>query len=121
MSRVDFYILESGDESKDMAVCRLAQKAFLHGHRIYIRATDDENARRLDALLWTFNQGSFIPHAVHPANGSNEFPVLIGTDEAPEAFNDILIQLAPEPSPSFERFQRVLEIVGPDEEDKQQG
>ena len=121
MTRVDFYILESADAAKDMAACRLAHKAFQQGHRIYIRASDAAAAQRLDALLWTFNQGSFIPHALHPGESSDDFPVLIGTDAPPAAFNDILIQLAPEPLPEFERFQRVLEVVGPGDEDKQHG
>jgi DNA polymerase-3 subunit chi len=121
MTRVDFYILESADAAKDMATCRLAHKAFQQGHRIYIRAPDAAAAQRLDALLWTFNQGSFIPHALHPQESGDEFPVLIGTDMPPAAFDDILIQLAPEPPAEFERFQRILEVVGPDDEDKQHG
>ncbi len=122
MAKIDFYILESAsDGSRDMAVCRLAQKAFSLGHRIYIRASDDDGARRLDALLWTFNQGSFIPHAIHPASEEAPVPVLIGTDEPPAEHSDVLIQLAPEPLASYERFQRVLEVVGAAEEDKQHG
>lgn len=121
MTRVDFYLLESSEIGKDAAVCRLAQKAFANGHRIYIRTPDTAAAQRLDALLWTFNQGSFIPHATHPANDTNDYPVLIGRDEPPAGFDDVLIQLAPEPPAAFERFQRVLEVVGPAEDDKQAG
>jgi DNA polymerase-3 subunit chi len=122
MTRVDFYVLGSAaDGGKDMAVCRLAHKAFASGHRVYIRTGDDATAQRLDALLWTFNQGSFIPHAVHPANGQETFPVLIGHDEPPADFNDILIHLGPNAPAAFDRFQRVLDVVGPDESDKQQG
>lgn len=121
-TRVDFYVLESADNGgRDIAVCRLAQKAFANGHRVYIRTPDQSTAQRLDDLLWTFNQGSFIPHAVHPAGNDNDYAVLIGGDEPPAAFNDVLIQLAPEPPAVFERFQRVLEVVGPAEDDKQSG
>lgn len=123
MPKVDFYVLESATENgaKDMAVCRLVHKAFSLGHRIYIRTSDGDAARRLDALLWTFNQGSFIPHAVHPAPEESPVPVLIGPDDPPAEHDDVLIQLGAEPPPSFERFQRVLEVVGPDEQDKQNG
>ncbi len=122
MTRIDFYVLESaGDGGRDMAVCRLTQKAFLLGHRIYIRTPDDAAAQRLDALLWTFNQGSFIPHAIHPASEDAPVPVVIGTEEPPADCDDIMIQLAPEPPTAFERFQRVLEVVGPNDDDKQTG
>jgi DNA polymerase-3 subunit chi len=121
MTRIDFYILESSDTGKDLAVCRLAQKAFAQGHRIYIRTSDDAAAQRLDALLWTFNQGSFIPHAIHPSGDDNDYPVLIGRAEPPMQCRDVLIQLGAEPPADFERFQRVLEVVGPAEDDKQLG
>lgn len=127
MTRIDFYVIAptaDGDASstiKDTAVCRLAQKAFANGHKIYIRTPDDITAQRLDTLLWTFSQGSFIPHAVHPADANEEYAVLIGNGEPPVEFNDILIQLAPAPPAGFDRFQRVLEVVGPAENDKQRG
>jgi DNA polymerase-3 subunit chi len=121
MTRIDFYILESADIAKDMAVCRLAHKAFANGHRIYIRTSDAAAAQRLDALLWTFNQGSFIPHTVHPAGDENDYPVLIGHAEPPAEYHDVLIQLDAEPPAAYERFQRVLEVVGTAEDDKQAG
>jgi DNA polymerase-3 subunit chi len=122
MTRVNFYVLESAAEGdRDVAVCRLTHKAFAQGHRVYLLTPDEEAARRLDALLWTFNQGSFVPHAIHPAQDDVPVPVLIGTDEPPTEHDDVLIQLAPEPSASFERFQRVLEVIGPKEDDKQRG
>lgn len=124
MTRVDFYLLNSdaaGGEtavSKDMAVCRLTNKAFLLGHRIYIHTVDAEQTRRLDQLLWTFAAGSFIPHAV--SDDANEtMPVILGQDAPSEAFDDVLISLAPQVPECFSRFQRVAEIVGPGNEDKQ--
>lgn len=122
MTRVDFYVLESAaDGGQDVAICRLTHKAFTQGHRVYVLTPDAEAARRLDALLWTFNQGSFIPHAIHPAPDDAPVPVLIGTDEPPAEHDDVLIQLADEPPVSFERFQRVLEVVGPHEDDRHRG
>ncbi len=124
MTRIDFYLLTgdaAGGEtaiSKDMAVCRLTNKAFLLGHRVYIHTTDAAEAQRLDNLLWTFSAGSFIPHAAsHDAD--ENMPVIIGQDTPPEAFDDVLISLAPQVPECFSRFQRVAEVVGPGDEDKQ--
>ena len=123
MTRVDFYLLNgdaAGGEtamSKDMAVCRLTNKAFLLGHRVYIHTADAAEAQRLDNLLWTFSAGSFIPHAAsHDA--SENMPVIIGQGAPPEAFDDVLISLAPQVPECFGRFQRVAEVVGPGDEDK---
>ena len=125
MTRVDFYLVDNGSAGghetaapRDMAVCRLTNKAFLLGHRIYIHTADAAEAQRLDNLLWTFSAGSFVPHAI--AYDANEnMPVIIGQDALPEAFDDVLISLAPQVPECFSRFQRVAEVVGPGDEDKQ--
>ncbi len=119
MTRVDFYLL-NGDSAggKDLAVCRLANKAFQLGHRVYIHAADAEQAQRLDALLWTFSAGSFIPHAL-AWDADDALPVVLGQDEPPAAFDDVLITLAPEVPAYFSRFRRVAEVVGGSDTDKQ--
>ena len=119
MTRVDFYLIEGAAErGADIAVCKLAHKAFLLGHRIYILTEHDEDARRLDRLLWTFNAGSFIPHATSPENGDADWPVLLGHDAPPAAHEDVLIQLAPQVPEYFSHFQRVAEIVDGSEDGK---
>jgi DNA polymerase-3 subunit chi len=124
MTRVDFYLLNNDPAGgrdttalKDVAVCRLTNKAFLLGHRVYIHAADTEQAQRLDALLWTFSAGSFIPHAFAP-DADDTLPVVLGQDEPPEAFDDVLITLAPDVPAYFSRFRRVAEVVGDSDEDK---
>ena len=126
MTRVDFYLLANDSAGghdttalKDTAVCRLTNKAFLLGHRIYIFTADAEQAQRLDSLLWTFAAGSFIPHA--PATEADAgTPVIIGHDHPPVACYDVLITLAPQVPECFSRFQRVAEVVGPGEQEKMQ-
>jgi len=121
MTRVDFYLIESAaDHGTDIAVCKLAHKAFLLGHRIYILTEYDEDARRLDRLMWTFSAGSFIPHALESEGVDTDYPVLIGHDAPPAAHEDVLIQLAPKVPEYFSRFQRVAEIVDGSEDGKAQ-
>lgn len=116
MTRVDFYLLnDPSGRARDLAVCRLAHKAFALGRRVYILTGDPTEAERLDELLWTFSAGSFVPHDLHSKSGQAEAcPVLIGTTPPPE-FNDVLISLAPEVPECFSRFERVAEVVGGDE------
>ena len=77
-------------------------------------------------MLWTAQAVGFIPHcAVHdPLAG--ETPVLIAlealADPAPPAAAcEILLNLAPECPPFFERHERLLEIVAQQDEDRQAG
>ncbi len=125
MTRVDFYLLE-GDSAgghdtavlKDMAVCRLTNKVFQLGHRVCIVTAGAEQSQRLDALLWTFSAGSFIPHAL-AQDTVDGMPVILGHNEPPPAFDDVLITLAPQVPECFSRFQRVAEVVGSTDEEKQ--
>ncbi|MCP5421228.1 MAG: DNA polymerase III subunit chi [Gammaproteobacteria bacterium] len=113
MPRIDFYILpDQAADGRVLLACRLCEKAFQHGHRIYIQAASPEQARILDDLLWTFRQGSFVPHALCPAGDSDMSPVLIGAgaDIAAQTA-EVVINLDALPPPDFDRFERVMEIV----------
>ena len=117
MTQVDFYLLGSGGERRELFACRLVEKAWRLGHRVYLLAPDPATAAELDELLWTFSQGSFVPHGLHagepPAN--DDQPVLIGHGEPPAGFDDVLVSLAGEVPAWFSRFARVAELVGSDE------
>lgn len=122
MTRVDFYLLaDPAPEVKPLAVCKLAHKAYRLGHRIYILTTDPDESDQLDRLLWTFDAGSFIPHAVRAEPVDPRFPVLIGHDAPPEGFADVLISIAPQVPSFFDRFARVAEIVGGTDDDRARG
>ena len=64
MTKVDFYLLGAGHNSHALFACRLAEKVWRLGHRVYLLAADPPAANELDDLLWTFSQGSFVPHAL---------------------------------------------------------
>ena len=99
--------------------CRVADKAFRNGHRVYVLVNDGQQAAELDQLMWTFSQGSFTPHETFSGSIENEqTPILIGTGEAPDSWHDILITLTEDVPPFFSRFERVIEIVGNDESQK---
>jgi len=120
VTQVDFYILEQPDSpSLPLMACRVADKAFRNGHRVYVLASDGRQAEELDQLMWTFSQGSFTPHETYAGTIENEqTPILIGTGDAPESWHDILITLTEDVPPFFSRFERVIEIVGQDENQK---
>jgi len=115
MTRVDFYILPETDGpggSVVMTACKLCDKATLGGSRVYIYAPTAELVDALDSALWSFRQGSFIGHERHPGELLQPLPaVLIGSEEPPDAYQQILINLGAEVPPFFSRFDRVLEIV----------
>ncbi len=120
MTRVDFYILAVADAAGRVRfACRLTEKAFRTGHRIYLHSASRQQAEQLDKQLWTFRPGSFIPHRCDHARG--DVPVVIGCDSEPESETDLLINLADETPSFFSRFQRVAEIINQDPELRERG
>ena len=119
MTKVDFYLLGTDSDNREMFACRLTEKAWRLGHRVYLLAPDQSSANQLDELLWTFSQGSFVPHAVCRQEADvDQHPVLIGHTEPPARLSDVLISLAAEVPAWFSRFTRVAEMVGASEDDK---
>jgi len=121
MSRVDFYILPGDDPgSRALTVCKLIEKAWKQGHTLFVRTGSAEETSQFDRLLWTFRQGSFVPHECH-GSGDIEAPVIIGHGPLPESMQDVLVNLGEDIPAGFDRFQRVAELVNEDETTRQAG
>lgn len=120
MTSIDFYLIGNNSANKnDTLACRLTNKAFRLGHQVYLHTHEERQTRYIDQLLWTFQAGSFIPHAVSNEQTDEPLPVLIGHQAPPVAFGQVLINLNPEVPPFFSQFERVVDIVSNDEEQKQ--
>lgn len=122
MTQVDFYLLQ--DDSAQNRVgfaCRLADKAYRLGNRVFIHTESAEQTCQLDDLLWTFQQNSFVPHAIYQAAQNNPPPVLLAHNGEPDASNQVLINLAAEVPLFFSRFERVAELVNQNADIRQQG
>lgn len=101
--------------------CRLLRKAVGSGARVVVNAPPGV-LRQLDALLWTFSQLDFIPHALLPGEARvvAASPVLLCeslADELPH--RQVLLNLGDAVPQGFEQFERVIEVVSLDETDRQ--
>lgn len=113
MTQISFYSLnKSSDDHRLLIACRLADKAYSLGHKIFIQVENKEQQRQLDGLLWDFKPSSFIPH---DTSGGGTSPVEIGLTASP-THNDVLINLSHNGHKLFQQFSRINQIVGPDEE-----
>lgn len=122
--RVDFYILEEPSPSGRLKVaCKLAEKAYLAAQTVLVWHTDPAELRAFDEMLWTFNDGSFVPHEVLPASGAipPETPVLLSLGVAPSANVDIVINLGPELPACLAQTRRVAEVIDGDDTRRRAG
>jgi len=115
VTQVDFYILESdSDDARLRLACRIVDKATQQDQHVFINSSSDVEAQKLDELLWTFSQGSFIPHRIvrDELQQPPPEPVLIGVAHAPAGERwDVLINLAAAVPEFFSRYERVAEVV----------
>ncbi len=122
MTRVDFYILnDNAADARQRFVCRLAEKAWQQGNKVYIHTGDPALSTRIDEMLWTFSQGSFVPHGMDNDPAADEADIHIGHGEEPRHHDEVLINLSSEVPLFFSRFKRVAEIIDGDENQRQQG
>jgi DNA polymerase-3 subunit chi len=121
-TRVDFYILAASEPvSRLQFACRLTEKAYGLNNRVYAHVSSPAAAKKLDEMLWTFSQGSFIPHQTLSDSDDERTPISIGTPERWENEGELLINLA-EIAPEFAtNYTRVAEIVDGQEASRQAG
>ena len=118
MTDIDFYILDNDKpQGRELMACRLAEKIYKLGRKIHIHTESASDSKTLDALLWTFRDGSFVPHNI--AGQATDAAVIIGHGDEPQQHNDVLINLATDVPLFFSRFERVTEIIG--QQDKAAG
>ena len=114
MAQVDFYVLDRVDEhARHTFACKLAEKAWRLENSIHIHTMSREDAERLDKLLWTFRDGSFVPHEL--VGGDTGAPVTIGYGSVSVEPRDLLITLCDDIPPFADSFPRVAELVTSEE------
>jgi len=113
MPQIDFYILHTqGKLEKERFACRLIDKAWHQGFKIFVQTDSFGQAKQIDDLLWTFKQDSFIPHALYSEARQISAPIYIGYDDQFNEDAQVLVNLTETVPSFFEQFQRVAECVG---------
>jgi DNA polymerase-3 subunit chi len=78
VSQVWFYHLEK--RTLESALPELLAKTIDRGWRACVQTDSDERAEFLDVHLWTYDDGSFLPHACAVDPNPEQQPILIVTD-----------------------------------------
>ena len=73
MTEIGFYHLRT--MPLDRALPRIVERALAEGHRVVVIAGSAERVDHLDALLWTYDDASFLPHGSARDGFAEEQPV----------------------------------------------
>ncbi len=116
MTQIDFY---THVEDKLRTACRLTGKALGIGLRVMVYCPDSETLERVDRLLWTTPPTGFVPHCAPTDPLAVTTPVIVTADGAEPPHDEVLLNLCAEWPPFFGRFQRLVEIVSFEKDDRE--
>ncbi|ROR20146.1 DNA polymerase III chi subunit [Comamonas sp. BIGb0124] len=114
MTRIDFH---SNVADRCAYACRLLRKAAGQGARLLVVA-EEPLLDRLDQALWNLSDTEFLPHcrSVDAAEMLAASPIVLhdaGAAEPPDLQAcSVLVNLGQAVPPGFERFERLVEILG---------
>jgi DNA polymerase-3 subunit chi len=115
MTRIDFHF---NAPDKLGYICRLVRKAHGSGSQLVIFGRDHKLLADLDRELWTFTSLDFLPHCFAADPLAAQTPILL-TDVAPTTdHHDVLVNLDGDRCEFFSRFERLIEVVTSDEDDR---
>lgn len=99
--------------------CRLLRKAYLSGARVVVTA-EPEVLAQLDQWLWNFSPTEFVPHCRADAGEDSVAvtPVLLAESLQDCAHHGVLVNLGRGIPVEFERFERFIEVVSEDDDDR---
>jgi len=118
VTKVDFYF---GSTDKLRTACQLSHKAVQKGVRTTITIADEASYNALNKLLWNHPITAFIPHCLSDAEEAKQTPVVLNYNNEVLPHHDLLISLHDSCVPFFSRFDRVIEIVSQNEDDRRLG
>jgi len=113
MTRIDFYtqVNDSG-----LFACRLAQTVYAKGERLLVALDDEAALAAFSVRLWSFDDIAFVPHCRMDDANCRETPVWLTAKPAEGELPNVLLNLATSVPEQAERYSRILEIVGCDED-----
>jgi DNA polymerase III subunit chi len=125
VTTVDFHF---NTPDRLLHACRLIRKAVRSGQvsetkPLLVFCGQPERLARFDDMLYEFSEEDFLPHVMADHPMANESPILLCPEPivpgaARHAF--LLVNLDDEVPDCFSSFDRVFEIVGPEDDDKTQ-
>lgn len=103
--------------------CRVVRTVAGKGNRVVVTG-EPELLKQLDVALWTFESVEFIPHC-HARDAAAEVvaasPVVLSENARGTPHQQVLLNLGAGVPEGFERYERLVEMVGTDDQSRQDG
>ncbi len=117
MTLIDFYL---NSENRLATLSSLSVKALRQDTRLFVLTADDEVTQQVERYLWTQPAIGFLPHCRARHQLANVTPIIVDHVTDRIVHEQVLVNFSADCSHVFSRFERLIEIVGQDEDDKSQ-
>ena len=99
---------------------KLLRKVHAAGKRAVV-LLPAETVSQINQVLWTHDEAEFLPHATHadPDWMQSRSPLLLTPQLGDVAGRSVLINMQPDLPDGLDRFERVLELVTLQDDDRQ--
>lgn len=115
MTEVRFYHMVQ--KRLERALPEIVGKAVERGMRVLVKAGSRERVEALDAVLWTYDAASFLPHGYIKDGTEKEQPVFLTDDDGNPNGATVLFLTDGATSADVEKFELCCELFdGNDEE-----
>jgi len=120
MNKVTEVIFVEATASRmEMRACEIAEHTYAQGDRLQIIAIDEEQAARLDDLLWTYKSDNFVPHGLWKSMDiESAQPVVITTHKERVPGITSLLTMHYSPVEMVQQFSRVFHVVVVDNQER---
>lgn len=103
----------------EMRACEIAEDTYAQGDRLQINALDEEQAARLDDLLWTYKPDNFVPHGFwKDTDNESDQPVVITTRKERVPGIASLLTMDYCPVEMVQQFSKVIHVVVVDNQER---
>lgn len=114
MTRIDFHF---NAPDRLSYASRLVRKVFRTGQKIVVFG-DPATIAELDRQLWTFSALDFIPHVLSSDPLADRTPVILCSEPFETPHASVLVNLSRQTPAFFSRFERMVEVVTAEDEDR---
>lgn len=118
MTTIDFYT-RCADRFE--VASRLVTKAWAQHGSVRVLTGDERGTAEFGRFLWLWPATGFVPHCRLASPVAAETPIVVDHVLEHEGPAAVLINLHGMPPPFFSRFERLVEIVGTDDDDVASG
>lgn len=111
MTKIDFYTHVADPQA---FACRLADTVQRKKERLLIWLDSERDVEVFSNRLWSFGDTRFVPHCRLGAPEAADTPIWLAASLPDDLAHPVLLNLGADVPYAFERFERILEIVGRD-------